>query len=390
MAACLLFNSSESVLHWRPVVAKLSLLVAPVACLFIGWRFNRFNPALAIFVFIFSELFIHEYARGVDVDPGVADFVTLSVSILLPLNLAFLACAGERGIFNLSGLCKSTTVVVQPFLAAWVFWNFPDATWGVGNDFLAIKLPLWIDISNVGLLAFMFSLTLILVNLARKRGAVETGFIWSLIAGFLGLAVYSGLLSTICFTFGSLILAVSVVEAAYTMAYRDELTGLPARRSLNELFLKLSGRYSVAMLDIDFFKKFNDTYGHDVGDQVLKMVASRISRVRGGGSSFRYGGEEFTVVFPGKAKDETIEYLEELRKSVEGASFFVRDTKRARKKGKKGRSSGARKSGRKVGVTVSIGVASRDTRRMGPEEVVKAADKALYRAKGKGRNCLVS
>ena len=120
------------------------------------------------------------------------------------------------------------------------------------------------------------------------------------------------------------------------------------------------------------------------------MVASRISRVRGGGSSFRYGGEEFTVVFPGKAKDETIEYLEELRKSVEGASFFVRDTKRARKKGKKGRSSGARKSGRKVGVTVSIGVASRDTRRMGPEEVVKAADKALYRAKGKGRNCLVS
>ena len=54
----------------------------------------------------------------------------------------------------------------------------------------------------------------------------------------------------------------------------------------------------MAMIDVDHFKKFNDTHGHDIGDQVLKLVAARLAQVEGGGIAYRYGGEEFAVLFP--------------------------------------------------------------------------------------------
>jgi diguanylate cyclase (GGDEF)-like protein len=184
-----------------------------------------------------------------------------------------------------------------------------------------------------------------------------------------------------------MILAVSVVEAAYSMAYRDDLTGLPGRRALNEMLLRMRGNYAVAMLDIDFFKKFNDSYGHDVGDQVLKMVATRISRVTGGGKAFRYGGEEFTVVFPGRYGDQVLLHLEKLRKAVEAAGFTLRSTGRLQR-GKKSR--GRKISNVKnVGVTISIGVASRESRKLSPDDMMKKADQALYRAKKGGRNKVI-
>ena len=108
----------------------------------------------------------------------------------------------------------------------------------------------------------------------------------------------------------------SVVIDSYGLAYRDELTGLPSRRALNQLGLSLGNRYTVAMMDIDHFKQFNDTYGHDVGDQVLQWVGTQLTKLRGGGRVFRYGGEEFTLVFPRKKLEQTLERLETLRHSI--------------------------------------------------------------------------
>jgi diguanylate cyclase (GGDEF)-like protein len=65
--------------------------------------------------------------------------------------------------------------------------------------------------------------------------------------------------------------------------------------------MSLGHRFTIAMLDIDHFKRFNDTYGHEVGDQVLKMVAAKLGQVRKGGRAFRYGGEEFALVFPNRS-----------------------------------------------------------------------------------------
>ncbi len=78
----------------------------------------------------------------------------------------------------------------------------------------------------------------------------------------------------------ALILAASLIETSYVLAYHDELTGIRGRRAFNESLLSLDQQYAIAIVDIDHFKKFNDTYGHDVGDQVLCMVAKRLSQVK--------------------------------------------------------------------------------------------------------------
>ena len=168
------------------------------------------------------------------------------------------------------------------------------------------------------------------------------------------------------------------------MAYHDDLTGLPGRRAMNEALLQLGSRYAMAMVDVDRFKRFNDTYGHDVGDQVLRMVASRLGVVSGGGKAFRYGGEEFSVIFPNKSTEEAAPHLEALRRAVAASRFVVRSSKRPRKKPPTPKPSVA--SRKEVSVTVSIGVADRADRGTGPQQVLKAADKALYRAKSAGRN----
>jgi GGDEF domain-containing protein len=138
------------------------------------------------------------------------------------------------------------------------------------------------------------------------------------------------------------------------------------------------------MLDIDHFKKFNDRHGHDVGDQVLRMVASRLARVTGGGKAFRYGGEEFTVIFPGRHADDALVHLEELRKEVSRAEFVIRSRMRPRRRPKSPRS--RRAAPQRVSVTISIGAAWPGAHATTTDEVLKAADKALYRAKKQGRN----
>src|SRR5207237_5805224 len=95
----------------------------------------------------------------------------------------------------------------------------------------------------------------------------------------------------------SAILGLSMIETSYFLAYNDELTGLPSRRAFNEAIARLENFYSIAVVDVDHFKNFNDQYGHDTGDQVLRLVAARLAGVSGGGQSFRCGGEEFVVFF---------------------------------------------------------------------------------------------
>jgi diguanylate cyclase (GGDEF)-like protein len=180
-------------------------------------------------------------------------------------------------------------------------------------------------------------------------------------------------------------LAAAGIETSFALAYTDELTGLPGRRRLNEALVNLGRRYSLAMVDVDHFKKFNDRYGHDAGDQVLRMIAGKLGEVAGGGKAFRYGGEEFTIVFTGKGIQEALPHLERCRRKVASAGFVVRGKQRKRSgPDQRGRRSSS--GTRKVPVTVSIGLAQPAKGVTDPAQVLKAADQALYRAKKAGRN----
>jgi diguanylate cyclase (GGDEF)-like protein len=158
---------------------------------------------------------------------------------------------------------------------------------------------------------------------------------------------------------------------------RDGLTGLFNHRYfyyfLRREFLltsRNSSNLACLLLDLDNFKKLNDTYGHQLGDSVLKTVASRIRKtVRETDVVSRYGGEEFAILLPGTDLEGARVIAEKIRAKVENQTF-PRTTLTAP-------------------VTVSIGVASSGDHKPGkPEELLTFADNALYKAKAAGRNCV--
>ncbi len=183
-----------------------------------------------------------------------------------------------------------------------------------------------------------------------------------------------------------LVLLVAALHESHRMAFRDALTGLPNRRALEEQLHALGAGYSIAMVDVDHFKAFNDTHGHDTGDQVLKLVAARLAQAEGGARAFRYGGEEFTVLFPGQSLDEALPQLEKTRASIEGYRMALRGGDRPKDKDEGARRRAGRPADQALSVTVSIGAAAPGGKLKTPAEVLKGADKALYRAKQAGRN----
>ena len=177
-------------------------------------------------------------------------------------------------------------------------------------------------------------------------------------------------------------MAVAVLYGAWRMAFIDALTGLPNRRALDERLARSHGRIAVAMADVDHFKRFNDRHGHEAGDRVLRSVARELRACRGG-SAYRYGGEEFAIVFEGRQVERASESLERVRAGVETLRVRLRGgTPQRAQAVRRGQRNG------EVGVTISIGVAERDPERRTCSAVIDAADKALYRSKQRGRNRL--
>ncbi|MCZ7463651.1 PleD family two-component system response regulator [Rhizobium rhizogenes] len=164
------------------------------------------------------------------------------------------------------------------------------------------------------------------------------------------------------------------------LAIVDALTGLNNRRYLDNhlkiLFDRAAVRgrpISICMTDIDRFKLVNDTYGHDVGDEVLREFAARIrSTVRGADLACRYGGEEFVVVMPDTPMEIAASVAERLRAIIEDKPFYVRSIDR------------------ELSITASLGIATSSGAFGMPDELLKQADRALYEAKHAGRNRVVA
>lgn len=384
-AAMAISADSNAVAPWLGAVANVYACTVIVAALLLGWRFDRSRMVFATVVLGLCAWLLHHAVYRYD---ALSWIVPEVVAVLLPLNIALLALGKERGIVTWHGLVRWAVIAAQPLLVR-ALLHLRGYGWLDAFDGQLIPAQFYIPLRlhQPALLAFILSLGTIGYRCLRSRNAMENGLFWALVTiGYGLLRSPSPALTTAYFASAILILIVAVLEASHAMAFRDELTGLPARRALNQALLKLGSRYTIAMLDVDHFKKFNDTYGHDVGDQVLKMVAACIATVRGGGKPYRYGGEEFTVLFPGKTCDEARPHLERLRELIADSAFTVRSPSRPRKKGDKP----VKGSERSVKITISIGVAERNDDQRDPHAVIKASDKALYRAKSAGRNCVAT
>jgi diguanylate cyclase (GGDEF)-like protein len=167
--------------------------------------------------------------------------------------------------------------------------------------------------------------------------------------------------------------------------YLDELTSIPNRRALDEKMAHLQGAWSLAMVDIDHFKKFNDSYGHDQGDDVLRLVGRHLAD-GSGGKAYRYGGEEFCILAPGEGSEALHTMMDGVREDLARRRFHIRLPKGIRKKtGPEDRGSLAAPT-TQVQVTISVGVAKPDKKHPEPAQVMKLADQGLYEAKDRGRN----
>jgi GGDEF domain-containing protein len=346
-------------------------------------RFQRSRLVLALLLLALAQWALASAPSG----PGRA-FLFQAVAMLLPLNVAAVTLMTERGTLTRTGLVRLGVLVGQACVVAALARFAPaPATAVLGHAVLPPTWLAWTPVAQLPFIAFLLAATFIGVGVAFQTTATARGFLWALVAAFLGLHLHQATLaSPIYLTTAALILVVAVVEASYLMAYRDGLTGLPGRRALNEALDRADGRYTVAMVDVDRFKRLNDSYGHDVGDQVLRMVATQLRNVSGGGRAFRYGGEEFAVIFSGKGVAQCLPELEALRRGIEQAKFTRRRGLRRRKKRSTAKSTGATRAARRIAVTVSIGAAEAGERYTTPQDVVEAADRALYRAKEAGRN----
>ncbi len=356
------------------------------AAALLAWRFNRPRVCFAVLALALADRLLLAFAPGTQALSGGGRIVFDATALLLPLDLAVLAFLKERGLVSRwSALVAGTLLAQIPAvfllgsvpncrLAVALSHRFPEgAPWGS----LALPTP--------AIAAFALAIAALAGHFAVKKGPVNAGFLWAAVAALLALAPGSpDPVSTLYLAAGALGLGLSVVEAGHAMAFKDDLTGLAARRALNEALDCIEGPFALAMVDVDHFKTFNDRYGHDVGDQVLKLVAARLAEVSGGGTAYRYGGEEFAVIFPGSPAREAASHLEAMRRAIADSGLTLRAQSRPSAKPARPK---AGRAARRVSVTVSVGLAE-GAAGADPKAVLKAADRALYRAKEQGRNRL--
>ena len=322
------------------------------------------------------------------VEPPSARIAFASLCVFVPANLALFSLLSERGLFNAFGLRRLLLITAEVGLTFWLI----QAGAAAFADWVAEPIfdLAWMKHSPIPQGAIVVMLLGLLVVGARtlmQDTPVHAALAGALIAFGLACENIAEPNSVALFvSCAALLLLIGVLQDSRRMAFRDELTGLPSRRAFNERLLGLGRAFTIAMLDVDHFKQFNDTHGHDVGDQVLRMVAAELDRVGRGGRAYRYGGEEFALVFRGRGIREVIGELETVRASVSQHRIALRSGERLTEAAR-GRSLKESQTAKKmISVTVSIGVAERNEKLRTSEQVLKAADRALYRAKDKGRN----
>jgi GGDEF domain-containing protein len=371
------------------------------AGILLAWRFHSSRVLFALVFLLLAHRAVDFFSVGrlASIGPGRIAFE--AVAFLLPLNFVILSFIRERGL-ALPTLASRLAILFCESVFVALISRAGEVT-GPGFlhfSVLSRQLLGWTRIPQPAWVVFFLAFGILLTRFLLYRKPVESGLLWSLVAVILSLQAGGvGKIASAYIATAGLILVSSIIENSYVLAYHDELTGLPSRRSYNEALLSLKESYAIAVVDIDHFKNFNDTYGHDTGDQVLRMVAGRLAQVEGGGKAFRVGGEEFSILFPGKAMKDVVEHLEILRGVVAASTFRVRgvpDRRHSPPRAADRRAPPRRKTRTRVvsaertdgllSVTISIGVAEPNAKLREVEEVVIAADKALYKAKSAGRN----
>jgi diguanylate cyclase (GGDEF)-like protein len=362
----------------RPLPESLSGLrtagpyAALVAAVLLAWWFNRGRS------FVIAASLLAAFAAW---STWHTKGVYTALVVLVPLNALLAMVLAERGARYRAAYGWLALLALEAALVAWIGIAHPALP---VDDWWLLRSP---PTPPVGRIAFGAAFALAAWRTWPDYKPIPIGNAAAIAAFFLAAewAASPGAYAVFMGATGALLI-VALLHESHQLAFHDQLTGLPARRALEERMRSLGGRYAIGMVDVDHFKQFNDTHGHDIGDQVLKLVGGRLGQVDGGGVAYRYGGEEFSVLFPDANLAAAERALEAIRGSIETYRMAVRGADRPKASDEGARRRGERPAEKMLCVTVSIGVAAPSGEKSTPRAVLKAADEALYRAKKAGRN----
>jgi GGDEF domain-containing protein len=353
--------------------------------------FNRGRAFIAL-----ASLFAAYAGYSIALEFGTASFAARAVytglALLVPFNVLLALAYPERGVFHHFNYRWPMIAVAEILSVAWIASagrsSFSGTAWHGLLDHWLLRSP---PTPLAGRLMIVAALVAAAARAWPRHSPLDIGLAGALVAFLVACewGTSPGAFHVFMFAAGAILL-VSLLHESHRLAFRDELTGLPGRRALQERLSGLGPAYTIAMVDVDHFKQFNDTHGHGVGDQVLKLVAARLAQIQGGGTAYRYGGEEFAVLFPERALGDALPHLESMRGEIAGYRMAVRSVGRPKdpEAGSKRRAAGTSgpQPDKVLSVTVSIGAAQRTGDLTTPSMVLHESDQALYRAKQTGRN----
>ena len=348
---------------------------------------NRSRELALSLCILFSYWLIRTHLQApLDSQPASQIFTMLAFAIpIIGISLIFLPEQGlthPQGIATFAGvpillLALSQLLIINPEL-------FAQTSMALVNE------PLWFTrLSASSVITTVITLGVASLMIVRRQQSIESSVLGCIAMLFVTLGwIQLNNISAALFTGMGLLLTINITSGLLHIGFYDELTQIGNRRALIEAAKTAGNQYTLAMVDADHFKKINDRFGHDLGDQALKVIASCMLKTGCGGKAYRYGGEEFCLLFKGKTRDQVADCLEELRKAIANYDMVIRDKKqRPKEQGIGEKKRGASKRHSNLRLTVSVGVAD-STNGGSFEHLVKLADRALYKAKAGGRNRL--
>jgi len=396
LAAALAVKASQAL----PVSLSGLTVVGPYIVLLLGaaisaW-FNR-SRALIMLASLLAAYAGYNLARDLGPESFALQAVFTAFAVLVPLNVLLALAFPERGVRQHRNYRWLLLGLAEILIVIWIAnagrSDLSGTAWRDVLDHRLLRYPPTPLVARIMLVA-AFAAALARTwprrgpkELRKEPRPLDIGIAAALVAFFIGCEfgevprAFGAFMSA-----AGVILLVAVLQESHRLAFRDELTNLPSRRALEERLTGLGPTYAIGMVDVDNFKQFNDAHGHHIGDQVLKLVAARLATIEGGGTSYRYGGEEFCVLFSDRTLEQALPPLERLRKDIEDYRMAVRGGDRPKEKATGSRLRATRAPEKTLSVTVSIGAAERDDTLIRPALVIRAADEALYRAKRAGRN----
>jgi diguanylate cyclase (GGDEF)-like protein len=378
------FLRPQGLPHWMQAPTAALPFIVLIFGLVFGWYLASGRLILSLFVLAFADRAL-VLCPPTDPDPASAGQVLYAAgSLLVPLNLLALSLVKDEAIPTWQGIVRLLMVLGQPFAILWL--ALPD------HEHLAraLQFPLipaltveWSSLAQPALLAFFGAVFLLGIRFVLNRSPLDAGTLWALIASFTAFhGLRYGWAPTNFLSTAGFVLFIALVQASHQHTYRDALTGLLGKAAYDQAVSRLKGRYVFAIVGLDQLKQYGSQHGKPVSEQLLCLIAPKIQAAAGQGQVYRLAGEEFTLLFLRKGATEVLVILEGIRKAIERFTVYRQGTR----VWENSRLHPAGSGPADLTLTVSIGLAESQTAQPSPDQVRKAAYRALYQAKAEGGN----